>query len=216
MFRLIKQPFSGGKGMKICLLVLLASVVLAAPAAHAAIYQWTDSKGVVHFTDNRANIPAKYRSKAQRLKRYEEHPAKGGTESQRQGSKTIPQPTAQGAAPTSSPPPSTTPHPAAQPAPAAADTFSPGGHNELWWRERFSTLRRELKSLQDGLAQKQAQLIEVRRQRTIYQRPGDREAISAAQGAISADEARINEVLNKITALELDAARAGVPTDWRQ
>jgi hypothetical protein len=203
--------------MKICLLVLIAGMVLAAPVAHAAIYRWTDSKGVVHFTDNRANIPAKYRSKAQRLKRYEEHPAQAGAEPQRRGSKTIPQPTSQGAPGSPSPPPpSATPPPAAQPAPAAVDTFSPGGHNELWWRERFATLRRELKSLQDGLAQKQAQLIEVRRQRTIYQRPGDREAVSAVQGAISADEARINEVLNRITALELDAARAGVPTDWRQ
>jgi hypothetical protein len=204
--------------MKIGLLVLL-SIVLAAAVAHAAIYEWTDSDGVVHFTDNRANIPGKYRNKAKRLKRYEEHPAKGGTEPQRQGSRTIPQPTPQGApsAAPSSTAPSTTPRQAPQPTPETVDhSFTPGGHDEQWWRERFGTLREELKSLQEGLATKQAQLIELRRQRTIYQRGSDREAINALQGQISADEARINEVLNKITALELDAARAGVPTDWRQ
>ncbi len=31
------------------------------------LYQWTDSKGVVHITDSLSKVPAKYRSEAQKL-----------------------------------------------------------------------------------------------------------------------------------------------------
>ncbi len=31
------------------------------------LYEWTDSKGIVHITDSLSNVPPKYRSEAQRL-----------------------------------------------------------------------------------------------------------------------------------------------------
>lgn len=45
---------------------LSSLLLIATSAAAAQIYQWKDSQGVVHFTDNPANVPAKYRSKSAR------------------------------------------------------------------------------------------------------------------------------------------------------
>jgi chromosome segregation ATPase len=46
------------------IIFLLAGVLAMANVALAGVYEWTDSQGGVHFTDNADNIPAKYRNKA--------------------------------------------------------------------------------------------------------------------------------------------------------
>jgi hypothetical protein len=46
------------------IIFLLASVLAMATFALAEVYEWTDSQGGVHFTDNADKIPAKYRNKA--------------------------------------------------------------------------------------------------------------------------------------------------------
>jgi hypothetical protein len=43
---------------------LLAGILAMATVALAEVYEWTDSQGGVHFTDNADKIPAKYRNKA--------------------------------------------------------------------------------------------------------------------------------------------------------
>lgn len=49
--------------MKRTLLAFLLTLSAALPAA-ADTYQWTDGKGVVHFTDDPSTIPPRYRRKA--------------------------------------------------------------------------------------------------------------------------------------------------------
>jgi len=49
----------------------LAAVLLAAPAAEADYYKWTDERGQIHLTDDYYKVPPKYRSKAE-VKRLEE------------------------------------------------------------------------------------------------------------------------------------------------
>jgi hypothetical protein len=44
------------------LLIVIVLVVLCAPV-HAEIYKWVDEKGTVHFTEDPATIPEKYREK---------------------------------------------------------------------------------------------------------------------------------------------------------
>jgi predicted nucleic acid-binding Zn-ribbon protein len=86
----------------------------------------------------------------------------------------------------------------------------------MWWRQRFAALRSELKALQDGVAQKQTRLVELRRERRIYTRARDREAVNLLTDEISADEVRINQVMKQIDELEQDATRAAVPMEWRR
>lgn len=110
------------------------------------------------------------------------------------------------------------PQPATEASPRQAPGFkvSPGGHDERWWRERFRALRGELKSLQDSRSGKEQQLVELRRKRVIFQRARDRQAVNAMEAEIASYDARISDMLNRIAALELAAAQAGVPVEWRQ
>ncbi|HBG06661.1 MAG: hypothetical protein A2075_10120 [Geobacteraceae bacterium GWC2_58_44] len=172
--------------MKGFLLALLVLLHAAAPPVHAAFYQWTDAQGVVHLTDERDAIPKKYQGRAKRLELPDE-----------------------GAPPRAAAPVPQTPAQASAPA-------APGLHDESWWRQRFAALRGELKALKDALPQKQVKLAELRRERRIFVKARDREAVNALEAEISADELRISELLNGIDALEQDAARAGVPAGWRR
>ena len=171
--------------MKTAALCILMLSLLTLSCAYASFYQWTDEAGVVHMTDDPDKVPKQYRDKARRLQ-----------------------------LPDSPPAPAAAPAPKAAPRAAAKQRLAPGGHDENWWRDRFGGLRGELKALQDARKQKEQQLVELRRKKTIFQRARDRQAVNAKQAEIAADEARIGEVMNKITALELAASRAGVPSDW--
>ncbi|MCR4309020.1 MAG: DUF4124 domain-containing protein [Deltaproteobacteria bacterium] len=46
---------------------MLAFSPLLAPPASADIYRWEDESGVIHFTDDRSTIPAKYRGKSREI-----------------------------------------------------------------------------------------------------------------------------------------------------
>ena len=176
--------------MKAVLFALFLLLQAPAPPAHAAFYQWTDGKGVVHLTDDLDTIPKRYRDRAKTLKSLPKGPAPAGPAA------TAPRPP--------SPPQETKPQP------------SPGGHPELWWRQRFASLRGEIKTLEDALPQKEAKLVELRRQRAIFTRARDREAVNAMAAEISSDEARLFELRKEVEALEQEASRAGVPPEWRR
>ncbi|GFO63444.1 DUF4124 domain-containing protein [Geomonas paludis] len=172
--------------MKTILLSLLLLSLLIPSAARAAFYQWTDAQGVVHFTDNRNNIPKQYRDKAHRVEVSDSAPVV------------------------------VSPGATAAPRPAATPEQAPGGHDERWWRDRYKSLRSELKSLQDQRTALQQQLVELRRKRTIFQRARDREAINTMEAQVSTIDAKISDMLNRIAALDLAAAQAAVPLEWRQ
>lgn len=56
----------------------MSLLTLYATPVFAEVYNWTDSSGTVHFTDDRAAIPSKYRKKAVSLGGYDETPEPGG------------------------------------------------------------------------------------------------------------------------------------------
>ena len=176
---------TGGK-MKTAFIVLLMLFHLVPPCANAYFYQWTDAGGVVHLTDDLDKIPKPYQNKAKRLDVPDQaKPPKGGA-----------------------------PVPQAAPRASAPKPPTPGGHDESWWRGRMNALRSDLKALQSARSQKEDQLIKLQRERRIFQRSRDREAVNAMQAKVSADEARISALLNQIDLLESEAARAGVPAEW--
>lgn len=172
------------------LIVAMVIAVGFSAAAWADTYRWVDDKGVIHFTDNPDRIPAKY------LKRVREIPSAEPPSSPAQGS-----------------PPQQQQMP--QPQKSAGPTL-PGGLSEEAWRSRFTSLRTELKALQDGLPEKREALNQLRRKRLIYQRTQDRVGYNEQKEKIDRDEARITELQAQLTALEAEASRAGVPMGWRQ
>ena len=172
--------------MKRVLLSFLILSLLSPLLARAAFYQWTDAEGVVHFTDNRKNIPKQYQDRARRVevsdKATTAAPASDGAARQEPQQRVV----------------------------------EPGGHGERWWRDRYKTLRSELKSLQDGRTRKEQALVELRRKRTFFHKASDRQAINVMEADIAGDDAKISEMLNRIQALDLAAAQAAVPLEWRQ
>lgn len=156
--------------------------------AQADTYRWLDDKGVVHFTDDPDRIPPRY------LKRVQEIPADPSSIRQ-----------------DNAPMPLTAP-----PSQAGSGSILPGGLPEQAWRSRFTTIRSEMKALQDGLTTKRDALDQLRRKRIIYQRSQDRLAYSEQSAEIERDEVRIRDLEAQLNALENEASRAGVPLEWRR
>lgn len=176
---------------------LMISLLIPTPAS-SAFYQWTDAKGVVHMTDDARKVPKQYKGEATRIEVKE--PA-------RLPKVAAPEPQGAPAAPAAD---------LAAPTAGRGEAGIPGGHDEKWWRAQFGELRSELNTLQAARSQREQQLVELRRRRAIFQRARDRVAINEAEAQVSADDARISDLLNRIAALELAASKAGVPVEWRQ
>jgi hypothetical protein len=162
-------------------------MVLLAGVGQAATYEWVDAGGVVHFTDDPGNIPEKYRDKAKK---------------QENGIQNI------------------ISEPAAPPAAATiTDGMKEGanaGHDQQWWRSRYAELRNEIKGVREGVPKKKEKLGDLRRKRVIFQRGSDRVAYNDLAKEIAADEARLLELEEQLAALDQQAAKAGVPLEWRQ
>lgn len=173
--------------MRIFLLSFGIMVMVA--VAHAATYQWTDNQGGTHFTDDPDKIPAKYRKKVREM----------NVEPVQEEKRVSPQPAAEPVTP-----------------PAAKAKSLYGGHDEGWWRSAFSALRREMKSIEENLPAKRDNLTKLTRRRTLYHKASDRTAYNALNEEIEKDEARIKELQKKLADLDAEAAKAGVPLEWRQ
>lgn len=156
--------------------------------AHADTYRWVDDKGVVHFTDDPDRIPSRY------LKRVQEIQADPPSIQQDKSQEPLKKPRPQ----------------------SGSASILPGGLSEQAWRSRFTTIRAEMKTLQDGLTKKREALDQLRRKRIIYQRSQDRSAYSEQMDEIERDEGRIKELEAQLNALDNEASRAGVPLEWRR
>lgn len=176
------------------ILVLIIAVMAAGPL-WGETYEWTDSKGVVNFTDDLDKVPAKYRTKVREREsvRSEEGaiPSPGGSEPVMQQTGKVPPP--------SSPP-----------------VTVYGGHGQGWWRGQYASLRQGIKAIESSLAEKRDKLAELKRKRIIYQRTRDRVAYNQLEAEIKNDEAQLKEVQDKLNALDDEANKGGVPQDWRQ
>jgi hypothetical protein len=170
--------------------IIFFMVLLISVSAHAAkyMYEWTDNEGVINFTDNPGNIPAKY------LKRVKKRPSIDV----KTGETAIapPQAPAEGA--------------------RGETGVLHGGHNEDWWRSEFGKPRDEKKLLEDALPAKRDALEQARRTLAIYPYPPNRQAYYDLLAEIQRDEARIEELNKQLQSLDNEASRAGVPFGWRK
>lgn len=170
-------------------LVFVVLTIIAVSTAYAATYQWVDSAGVTHFTDDPDRVPAKYRSRARERESVKSEET------------------------SNAPAPQTAPVAENPAAPVQRDVY--GGHDESWWRSAFRDLRQEQKALQDKLPEKREQLVAIHRRRVIFQKASYREAYNKLDQEIKDDEARIKALQDKLDALDQDATKAGVPKEWR-
>ena len=91
-----------------------------------------------------------------------------------------------------------------------------GGHDENWWRTSFGEARRNLKTLQDQIVEKNKSLTEIHRRRVLYQKPSDRVAYFALTDDIAKDEEQAKGLQDSLAKLEYQADGAGVPPEWRK
>ncbi len=201
--------------MRYLFVFLLA--IAAASAVWAETYEWVDSAGVTHFTDDLDRVPAKYRVRLREresVKAEEKKASSGGDKA---------------AAVVENTPVK------------AAELY--GGHAETWWRSRYADIRREIGKLQGDLPAKREDLTQLHRKWVISKgrtpKPDDpkpdtyftkdgtgtnplnapgrrRVAYFEKKAEIEKDQARIEELEGQLKALDSEAASAGVPMDWRK
>jgi hypothetical protein len=163
--------------------------------AHADIYRWVDSKGVVNFTDDIDTIPKKYQKKVKIISKGE---------------------ASDGAAVTGPSQPSVQEAPKAQPVEQAQQQKTYGGHDEEWWRSQYAGLRGEIAQLQANLPSKRDEAEQLRRQLVIYTYARNRVAYQDKLAEIQRDEERISTLTGQLSDLDIQAAAAGVPFEWRK
>ena len=179
----------------------------------AETYQWTDSAGGVHFTDDLSKVPLKYQEKVK------VRPSSAPAE------RPVSIPSAQ------------------QPVPEARDPREledrlRAGKSEEWWRAAFTDLRKESKKIADELPGKREELKAQHRKYVISMgrnpKSGETEpdrffnksptstlsknraAYYQLKSEIESDETRVKALDEKLKTLNLDADRAGVPMEWRR
>lgn len=177
------------------LIYILIAFYLFASHVCAAVYEWKDENGVVNFTDDPGKIPAKFLKKAKKRPSITVESSEPSTAAVPEGREKLP----------------------------AAEQLHPdkkevliGGHNEEWWRSSFNNTRNEIKAIQERLPGKKEELNTARRKVTIYPFPQYRKAYYDLLGEIEKDEARIGELGGVLETLDIEAAKAGVPLDWRR
>jgi hypothetical protein len=166
-------------------IIFLAGVMLTFAVAHADIYQWKDTDGGVHFTDNQDRIPPGYRNKA---KKVDVTPAIQSSE--KTGNST--------------------------PSTGQNDAVTYGGHDEMWWRTSFKALRDQITNYQGNLTDKKAKLVELRRSRNLYMKREDRQDLNDMEGEVKHDEEQLVNLENRLSDLDYEASKYGVPLEWRK
>jgi hypothetical protein len=180
-------------------LLLVILVFSFSGLSNADTYQWTDNQGVVNFTDNPDNVPKKYRTKIKVT------PSVDSAKDTQNSANTV----------TSVGPDKKSEVTSTTPA-APVGTKLYGGHDEVWWKSRYSSLRGEMKNIQDNLPAKRTDLEQLRRKLTLYTYSRNRVAYQEKLAEIQRDEARIKVLTDQLAGLDTEAATAGVPFDWRQ
>jgi len=96
------------------------------------------------------------------------------------------------------------------------DNSSYGGHDEKWWRNRFQSIRDEIKKIQDNLPAKKERLRELQRVRILFHRMADRFEINDLTTEINKDEEQIKTLQKKLADLDIEASKHAVPLEWRK
>ncbi|TWJ17055.1 DUF4124 domain-containing protein [Geobacter argillaceus] len=169
--------------------IVLLLLVAASGSVLGQTYEWTDTGGVVHFTDNPDLVPRKYRESV----RVRES-LRGTVEEQ-------------------SPKQQPTPGTVAEP-PKGELLY--GGKPFSWWKARYRELAIERQGAVARLEELKGKDVAVKRKKLILQRASDRLAVKEVQEKIATQEELLKSIYEKIGTLEAEARRADVPPRWRE
>ncbi|MEW6326783.1 MAG: DUF4124 domain-containing protein [Thermodesulfobacteriota bacterium] len=184
--------------------LVIATVCISASVSFAqgTIYKWTDQEGIVHYTDNPENVPAKFRGRAEQKtidRRLPPHPAP---------EKSV------------APPVSLEEKP--------ADLTDVRGRDKEWWLGQKKKWQDDVKRLTEQVKKNNEDIVTLRRGR-VRQGTRTEEGIILNQGPLIDDyrelkrlqeiTPRLEEKLKKAQymldqGLIQDAYRAGAPREW--
>jgi len=161
-------------------LVVFALILASSTVASGQLYEWTDDRGNVSYTDNPDSVPAKYRSRAKvRDEAMKGNEKPGGDVPQAQ------------AEPTKSP-----------------DLY--GGRPLSSWQASYAKKSGELEALQAKLNELKDEQNRARRKKVIYQRPADRRALLVKNQEVEAAEARVKVAEKELADLRSQAENSGI------
>jgi len=155
--------------------------------AYSQLFEWTDDRGVVNFTDNPESVPSKYRGKVRMLEDVKREP----------GVKEEQQPVVA--------PPAVTP---------AVKIYE--GKPVKWWKAQYEANKTRVEQLQAKLPGLKEELAIAWRKKVTLKRQQDRIAYQAKLNEITAAEAAIKAAEADLAAFLAQADQAGLPGDWRE
>jgi uncharacterized protein DUF4124 len=175
--------------MRIHTLIVCSLLLFSGTAYCDMTYEWTDDRGGVHFTDDPATVPKKYRGKIRATGTLEMEPS------------AVSQPDMT---------------PARKPEPQARSEELYGGLSLNGWRDSYAALRNREELLKKNVEDARRRHATAHRKKTVLQRAKDRQELMQAKDDLDKAEAALAENAMRIEQLEADAAKAGVPAIWRE
>lgn len=187
----------------------LALVVMVAVSGGAiaagGVYQWTDEKGVVHFTDDPGKIPKKFHHSVQELRPpdKEEEKAPKGIPSEEEGIESESRPAS---------PPKAESESNRRPQALPSDPVDFHGHNQEWWRQRVQEWQQKKTDAQARLVDAQERLGQ---ERFLNATTGNMKRIQDISAEVSKYEEEVREAERMLTdGLPDEARRAQAPPGW--
>jgi len=169
-------------------LAVLLLVLLCSTIASGQLYEWTDDRGSVSFTDDPDRIPAKYRNRAKpREETMKEAPDPRGTERGK---------------------------PAAMPeAPPAVRPRLYDGRVLSWWQSMYADRVKQLEGLKGEFARLQEEQNIARRKKVTMGRQSDRKLLAEKKDEVAAKEVQVQSAENDLAEFKAYAERSGLSID---
>lgn len=163
-------------------------------ALGAGVYQWTDSQGVVHFTDDPGKVPKKYHDTVQEVQPPDTEESDD-------------------ASPTAKPTPGPRPTPDSDRGQyTPSEPVDAHGHTREWWRQRVQEWQETKTNAQVKLADAQDRLG---RERFLNATTGNMQRIQELSAEVAMYEQQIREAETMLTDVLPDEARkAQAPPGW--
>lgn len=155
--------------------------------AYSQLFEWTDDRGVVNFTDKAESVPPKYRGKVRVLEGVKREPAVREEQ-----------------------------QPVVAPAAVTPAVKLYDGKPVRWWKSQYETNRVKVEQLRAKLPGLKEELNAARRKKVVFKRLQDRKAYEAKMNEITAAEAEIKVAEADLAAFLVQADQAGLPADWRE
>jgi hypothetical protein len=178
-----------GDCVRIILQAIFVTVLLGFSPAFADIYHWIDDKGVLHITDDRKNVPEKFREKAGVIKTEpaEEEPV-------------------------------VEPAPPAIAEPPEEEEKLYDGETLQWWKIQFHTVKKMIETIEADYFQKR-RFVEVYEQGKRFGQVFETNELylyERYKKEVVWDEERLEELRDELSELRTRARRAGVPKEIRK